>query len=83
MIGKTAKLELFDLQGDLVPPTADLQGNPTPLTSLYNTLLPVPVAGQGEGLPGVLPLRPREEAGLDKATNYKLVAGPLPTRQEL
>ena len=46
-------------------PTADLQGNPTPLTSLYNTALARAVAGQGEGLSGVLPLRPqREEAGL-------------------
>ena len=26
VIGKTAKLELFDLQGDLVPPTADSRG---------------------------------------------------------
>ena len=65
VIGKTARLELFDLQGDLVPPTADLQGNPTPLTSLYKTLLARAVAGEEEGLAGVLPLRPREEAGLE------------------
>jgi len=45
VIGKTAKLELFDLQGDLLPPTADAQGNPTPQTSLYKTLLAV----QGQG----------------------------------
>ena len=48
VIGKTAKLELFDLQGDLVPPTADLQGNPTPLTSLYKTLLPVQSQGKAK-----------------------------------
>ena len=48
VIGKTARLELFDLQGDLVPPTADLQGNPTPLTSLYNTLLPVQSQGKAK-----------------------------------
>ncbi len=89
VIGKTAKLELFDLQGDLVPPTADLQGNPTPLTSLYNTLLPVQSQGKAKDseefylfAPEKKPGAPGKKAG-SKATNYKLVAGPFPTEQEL
>ena len=79
VIGKTARLELFDLQGDLVPPTADLQGNPTPLTSLYKTLLPVQSQGKEKRLAGVLPLRPREEAGLE-GDGLQARRGPMPTR---
>ncbi len=65
VIGKTARLELFDLQGDLVPPTANLQGDPTPLTSLYKTLSPVQSQGTAEHGRGVLPLRAREDSGLE------------------
>ena len=61
VIGKTAKLELYDLQGDLLPPTADAQGNPTPLTSLYRTLLPRPGPGHGEGLVRDVSVRARQE----------------------
>ena len=82
VIGKTAKLELFDLQGDLVPPTADLQGNPTPLTSLYKTLLPVQSQGKAKDSQEFYLFAPEKKPG-SKATNYKLVAGPLPTQREL
>ena len=82
VIGKTARLELFDLQGDLVPPTADLQGNPTPLTSLYNTLLPVQSQGKAKDSQEFYLFAPEKKPG-SKATNYKLVAGPLPTEREL
>jgi len=92
VIGKTARLELFDLQGDLVPPTADLQGNPTPLTSLYNTLLPVQSQGKAKDsqefylfAPEKKPAskKPGSKKAGSKTTNYKLVAGPLPTEREL
>jgi SecD/SecF fusion protein len=85
VIGKTARLELFDLQGDLVPPTADLQGNPTPLTSLYNTLLPVQSQGKAKDSQEFYLFAPEKKPGAKKpkTTNYKLVAGPLPTEREL
>ena len=85
VIGKTARLELFDLQGDLVPPTADLQGNPTPLTSLYNTLLPVQSQGKAKDSQEFYLFAPEKKPGSKKpkTTNYKLVAGPLPSEREL
>ena len=79
VIGKTARLELFDLQGDLVPPTADLQGNPTPLTSLYKTLLPVQGQGKESDSQEFYLFAPEKKPG-SKTTNYKLVAGPFPTK---
>jgi SecD/SecF fusion protein len=82
VIGKTARLELFDLQGDLVPPTADLQGNPSPLTSLYKTLLPVQAQGQKSDSQEFYLFAPEKKPG-SKTTNYKLVAGPMPTEKEL
>ena len=82
VIGKTARLELFDLQGDLVPPTADLQGNPSPLTSLYKTLLPVQSQGKKSDSQEFYLFAPEKKPG-SKTTNYKLVAGPMPTEQEL
>jgi SecD/SecF fusion protein len=82
VIGKTARLELFDLQGDLLPPTADLQGNPTPLTSLYNTLSPVQSRGKAKDSQEFYLFAPVKKKG-SKTTNYKAVVGPLPTEQEL
>jgi SecD/SecF fusion protein len=82
VIGKTARLELFDLQGDLVAPTADLQGNPTPLTSLYKTLLPVQSQGKESDSQEFYLFAPKKKPG-SKTTDYKLVAGPMPTRTEL
>src|SRR5262245_4368265 len=82
VIGKTAKLELFDLQGDLLPPTADLQGNPTPLTSLYQTLSPVQSQGNAKDSEEFYLFAPEKKKG-SKETDYKLVAGPFPTQQEL
>ncbi len=82
VIGKTARLELFDLQGDLVPPTADLQGNPTPLTSLYKTLLPVQSQGKKSDSQEFYLFAPEKKPG-SKTTDYKLVAGPFPTEKEL
>jgi SecD/SecF fusion protein len=82
VIGKTARLELFDLQGDLLPPTADLQGNPTPLTSLYKTLSPVQSQGKAKDSQEFYLFAPVKKKG-SKGTNYKLAAGPFPSEQEL
>jgi SecD/SecF fusion protein len=82
VIGKTARLELFDLQGDLVPPTADIQGNPTPLTSLYKTLSPVQGQGKESDSQEFYLFAPEKKPG-SKTTNYKLVAGPMPTKKDL
>ena len=82
VIGKTARLELFDLQGDLVAPTADLQGNPSPLTSLYKTLSPVQSQGKAKDSEEFYLFAPEKKPG-SKTTNYRLVAGPMPTEQEL
>jgi SecD/SecF fusion protein len=38
IIGKTAQLELYDLETDLTGPSIDAQGNPIPTTSLFNLL---------------------------------------------
>jgi SecD/SecF fusion protein len=81
VIGKTARLELFDLQGDLVPPTADVQGNPTPLKSLYNTLSPVQSQGKAADSQEFYLFSPVKKGS--KTTTYKLVAGPMPTEKEL
>src|SRR5262249_45621008 len=82
VIGKTARLELFDLQGDLVPPTADLQGNPSPLASLYKTLQPVQGQGKAADSQEFYLFAPVKKPG-SKTTDYKLVAGPMESRQEL
>ncbi len=38
IIGKTAQLELFDLETSLVPPSIDIGGNPLPRDSIYGLL---------------------------------------------
>ena len=82
VIGKTARLELFDLQGDLLPPTADAQGNPTPLTSLYKTLLAVQGQGTEKDSSEMYLFAPvKNKKG--KTTGYKLVVGPKTTREEV
>jgi len=82
VIGKTAKLELFDLQGNLLPPTADAQGNPTPQSSLYKTLLAV--QGQGkEADSSELYLFAPVKNKKGKTTDYKVVVGPMTTREEV
>src|SRR6266508_2396222 len=51
LIGKTAKLELYDLQGDLTGPSRDAQGFPRPMTSIFALLTPVQSQTK-EGEPG-------------------------------
>ena len=82
VIGKTAKLELYDLQGDLLPPTADAQGNPTPLTSLYRTLLPVQGQGTEKDSSEMYLFAPvKNKKG--KTIDHKVVVGPVTSRKEI
>ena len=82
VIGKTARLELFDLQGDLLPPTADAQGNPTPQTSLYKTLLAVQGQGTEKDSSEMYLFAPvKNKRG--KTTGYKLAVGPRTSRAEI
>jgi SecD/SecF fusion protein len=81
LIGKTAKLELYDLQGDLLPPTADLQGNPAPQTSLYKVLASVQSRGKASDSEEFFLFAPVKKA--KGKPDYRLVVGPAPTRTEL
>jgi preprotein translocase subunit SecD len=70
LIGKTAQLELFDLEADLTGPSISAQGFPVATASLYNLL-----AGQ----------QARAKKGTPTAfyvfdAKKRLVAGPLNTR---
>jgi SecD/SecF fusion protein len=73
LIGKTAQLELYDLQANLVSPSIDTQGFPTATTNLFDLL-----AGQ----------QARAKTGEPTAfylfsKNKRLLAGPADTRQQL
>ena len=49
LIGKTAQLQLFDFENDLVPPSVDSNQNPIATPSLYQLLKQVqPQAGKGQ-----------------------------------
>jgi SecD/SecF fusion protein len=79
LIGKTAKLELYDLQGDLLPPSADLQGNPTPQTSIFDLLVTLQRQAKKGSPDKFYLLKPVKKAGAEKP-DYKVVVGPLSTR---
>ena len=70
LIGKTAQLELFDLEADLTGPSISAQGFPTPATSLFDLL----AGQQAKAKTG----QPTAFYVFDK--NKKLVAGPDQTR---
>jgi SecD/SecF fusion protein len=74
LIGKTAQLQFYDLEADLVPPSITPDGIPVPSTTLYALL---------QGLQDEL-----EEGGTPSAwyaydDKKARVAGPEPTREEL
>jgi SecD/SecF fusion protein len=69
LIGKTAQLEFYDLEVDLVPPSIS-QGQPVAATSLYSLLSRVQSEVKGSKA---------EQWYLFK--DKKLVAGPAPTRE--
>src|SRR5215207_3205191 len=72
LIGKTAKLELYDLQADLTGPSSDFQGNPRPQLTLYSLLSQV----QSRAKKG-------EPAQFFLFKGKQHVAGPAPTRKAL
>ncbi len=82
LIGKTAKLELYDLQGDLLPPSADLQGNPTPQTSIFDLLVTLQRQAKKGSPDQFYLLKPVKKAGAKKP-DYKVVVGPMSTRQAI
>jgi SecD/SecF fusion protein len=81
LIGKTAKLELYDLQGDLVTGASlDLQGNPIAQTSVFQLLSTVQSQAK-KGTPRQVYLVRIIKKG--KQTARKVVVGPVSTRAEL
>jgi SecD/SecF fusion protein len=74
LIGKTAQLQFFDLEADLVPPSITPEGIPVPSTALYPLLKGVQDELEEGGTPSAW------YAYDDKKTR---VAGPEPTREEL
>jgi SecD/SecF fusion protein len=80
LIGKTAKLELYDLQGDLVPGTSlDLQGFPVSQTSLPELLSTV----QGQAKKGARQFYLVEVKKQGKKKTQTVVVGPVSTRAAL
>jgi SecD/SecF fusion protein len=73
LLGKTAKLELYDLETSLVAPSISAAGVPVPSTSLY-TLLNRVKEKAAEGRP---------EAYYLFDDKHRLVAGPLQTKAQL
>jgi len=49
LIGQTAQLELYDLEGDLDSPSIDANGNPVTFTNRYALLKPVQSRAKSEG----------------------------------
>jgi SecD/SecF fusion protein len=80
LIGKTAKLELYDLQGDLTGPSRDAQGFPRPMTSIFALLTPVQSQTK-EGEPGEFYLVKVTKKG-DTTTGTQ-VGEPAQTRKAL
>ena len=74
IIGKTAQLELFDLEANLVPPSIDAQGVPIATDSLYDLL-----AGQQ----ALVERRRRRTWYLFDDEARSCVAGPVDARGEL
>src|SRR6266542_1434479 len=72
LIGKTAQLQMYDLQGDIADPTKTVQGQPNPQPSLFALLAPVQSQVNGKSTHWYL---------FDK--KKKLVAGPVKSRTEL
>jgi SecD/SecF fusion protein len=82
LIGQTAKLELYDLQGDLVPGVSvDIQRNPVPHTSIAE-LLATQQSVAKEGEPSSFYLVETTTKG-NKTTPGRVVVGPVDTRAQL
>jgi SecD/SecF fusion protein len=73
IIGKTAQLQLFDLEADVTGPSVDAQGNPVPTASLYDLLSNEQVKAR-QGTPQAWYLFNRRK---------QVIAGPAATRAQL
>src|SRR4029453_11552939 len=81
LIGQTAKLELYDLQGDLVPGASlDTNTNPIARDNLFD-LLSSQQSKAKSGTPSAYYLLKETKEG--KKTVHKLVVGPKPTREAI
>jgi SecD/SecF fusion protein len=74
LIGQTAQLELYDLEGDLHSPSIDTQGNPVAFSTRYNLLAPVQGLARTSGTPTQFFLYDKKKI---------LIAGPADTRAGL
>jgi SecD/SecF fusion protein len=74
LIGKTAQLQFYDLEADLVPPSITPEGVPAPSLTLYPLLKGIQDELDNGGTPS---------AWYAYDAKKKLLAGPEPTRQEL
>jgi SecD/SecF fusion protein len=72
IIGKTAQLELYDLETSAVGPSKTVQGQPVPRESLYALLAGVQAQAKGS-----------ESSWYLFDAKKKLVAGPTPAKSEL
>ena len=72
IIGKTAELQFYDLQGDLVPPSVTPNGDVIPLETRYDLLTSVQSSIQEGG--------GKEWRVFDRTTK-RVVAGPFPTEK--
>jgi SecD/SecF fusion protein len=81
LIGQTAKLELYDLQGDLIPGASlDTNGNPIAHDNLFDLLVSQQQAAKN-GTPSAYYLLKEVKKG--KQTEHKRVVGPKPTRDAI
>jgi SecD/SecF fusion protein len=71
IIGKTAQLELFDMETTLVPPSIDINGNPLPRSRVYDLL-----AGQQALVNG------KSDQWWVFNKKNRLVVGPVSTKQK-
>jgi SecD/SecF fusion protein len=72
LVGKTAQLQFYDLENDLVPPSISANGVPVPQVSLFDLLTPVQSTIQPGG--------GKQWRVFDRETK-KAVAGPFRTKQ--
>jgi SecD/SecF fusion protein len=88
LIGKTAQLQFFDLEGDVTGPSRGANGQVVALPSLYDLLSQLQSKAQGENAGPYYLFKTKNVttgAGKKKKTvaKHTLVAGPQPTKDEL
>ncbi len=84
LIGKTAQLQFFDFEADVTGPSRDAQNNPVASPGLYDLLTQVQSKAKGSAA-GPYYLFKITKTTVKKKTveHHSLLAGPVPTKQEL